>query len=93
MAPNPFDDDEGAFYALVNHEDQYSLWPTFTPVPDGWTVAFGGPGGKPRQEVLDWIEATWTDLRPKSLRDHIAAHTAAATADGPRAGAERPADT
>ncbi|MEQ3552966.1 MbtH family protein [Pseudonocardia nematodicida] len=74
MATNPFDDEDGTFYALVNTEQQYSLWPTFQAVPGGWTVAFGGPDGKPRQEVLDWIEETWTDLRPQSLRDHIARH-------------------
>ncbi|MBW0114767.1 MbtH family protein [Pseudonocardia abyssalis] len=72
MAKNPFDDDEGSFYALVNHEEQYSLWPTFKPVPDGWTVAYGGPDGSRRQEVLAWIDENWTDLRPKSLRDAIA---------------------
>ena len=80
MATNPFDDDDGTFYALVNHEQQYSLWPTFQTVPDGWTVAFGAPGGTSRREVLDWIERTWTDLRPKSLRDHIAEHEAGAAA-------------
>ncbi|MBN9792676.1 MbtH family protein [Pseudonocardia sp. TMWB2A] len=69
MATNPFDDADGSFYALVNREGQYSLWPTFQVVPSGWTVAHGDPAGRPRQEVLDWIEQTWTDLRPRSLRD------------------------
>lgn len=77
MAKNPFDDDEGSFYALVNDEEQYSLWPTFKPVPGGWTVAFGGPDGRPRAEVLAWIDENWTDLRPKSLRDVIAQHESA----------------
>ncbi|MCD0453053.1 MbtH family protein [Actinocorallia sp. API 0066] len=72
MPQNPFDDDSGSFYALVNQEEQYSLWPTFKPVPGGWTVVFGGADGAPRQEVLAWIDRTWTDLRPKSLRDFIA---------------------
>ena len=49
MSTNPFDDEEGAFYALINHEGQYSLWPTFAEVPAGWT-AVHGPG--PRKEVL-----------------------------------------
>ncbi|WP_130839251.1 MbtH family protein [Corynebacterium neomassiliense] len=75
MAKNPFDDDEGTFYALVNHEQQYSLWPTFKDVPGGWEIAFGGPDGAPRQEVLDFIENTWTDIRPKSLRDTIAQYS------------------
>jgi uncharacterized protein YbdZ (MbtH family) len=80
LASNPFDDDDGNFYALINHEEQYSLWPAFKPVPGGWTVAYGAPGGKPRQDVLDWIDRTWTDLRPKSLREHIAAYEAAGAA-------------
>lgn len=81
MSANPFDDENGVFYALVNDEEQYSLWPRFAPVPDGWRVVYGEPDGAPRQEVLDWIERTWTDLRPKSLRDrivqrdHVAQHT------------------
>jgi MbtH-like protein len=33
MSANPFDDDNGAFYVLVNDEDQHSLWPTFVGVP------------------------------------------------------------
>lgn len=74
MAKNPFDDAGGTFFALVNQEEQYSLWPTFRPVPSGWSIAYGGPDGVGRQEVVDWIDATWTDLRPKSLRDFIAEH-------------------
>lgn len=72
MTQNPFDDDNGTFYALINLEEQYSLWPTFKPVPEGWKIVYGAPDGAPRQEVLDWIDETWTDLRPKSLRDAIA---------------------
>ncbi|MEE2059065.1 MbtH family protein [Rhodococcus artemisiae] len=76
MSNNPFDDDGGAFYALVNDEGQHSMWPTFKPVPGGWRVVYGDPVGKPRTEVLDWIDENWTDLRPQSLRDHIARHRA-----------------
>lgn len=79
MAQNPFDDDNGTFYALVNHEDQYSLWPTFKPVPDGWSIVFGAPDGRSRQDVLDWIDKTWDDQRPKSLRDFITSHEATNT--------------
>jgi MbtH protein len=61
---NPFDDPEGTFLVLVNDEGQHSLWPEFADVPGGWTRAFG-PGG--RQECLDYVEKSWTDLRPKSL--------------------------
>jgi MbtH-like protein len=29
MSINPFDDDNGDFFVLVNDEDQHSLWPVF----------------------------------------------------------------
>ena len=70
MSGNPFDDDDGRFFVLVNDEEQHSLWPTFAEVPSGWRVVFGEAD---RQECLDYIEAHWTDLRPKSLRDAMAA--------------------
>jgi MbtH protein len=62
---NPFDDQNGRFMVLCNDEDQHSLWPSFVPVPAGWTVVFGESG---RQECLDYVTANWTDLRPASLR-------------------------
>jgi uncharacterized protein YbdZ (MbtH family) len=61
---NPFDDEDGKFFALVNDEGQYSLWPVFAEVPDGWTVAHGEGS---RADCLAYIEANWTDMRPKSL--------------------------
>ncbi|MDE1145055.1 MAG: MbtH family protein [Azospirillaceae bacterium] len=72
MSSNPFDDATGTFYALANAEEQHSLWPAFKAVPQGWTIVYGAPDGAPRQEVLDWIDRTWIDMRPKSLRDRIA---------------------
>ncbi|MGV7852878.1 MbtH family NRPS accessory protein, partial [Mycobacterium kansasii] len=27
MSINPFDDDNGSFFVLVNDEEQHSLWP------------------------------------------------------------------
>ena len=61
---NPFDDDNGTFYALVNDEGQYSLWPVFAEVPAGWSVEFGPES---RASCLEYVEAHWTDLRPRSL--------------------------
>ncbi len=61
---NPFEDEDGEYCVLVNHEGQHSLWPTFRDAPAGWTRL--GPIGK-RQECLDWIERNWTDMRPRSL--------------------------
>ncbi len=64
MRTNPFEDEDGEYCVLVNHENQHSLWPTFREVPAGWKKV--GPTGK-RQECLDYIEEVWTDMRPKSL--------------------------
>ena len=69
MSTNPFDDDEGTFYVLVNDEEQYSLWPTFAEVPQGWRIVHGVDGHAGRQECLDYVDEHWTDMRPKSLRD------------------------
>ncbi|MGA4838483.1 MbtH family protein [Streptomyces sp. G45] len=74
MSSNPFDDADGRFYVLVNDEEQHSLWPSFSEVPAGWRIVFGEAG---RQECLDYVEQNWTDLRPKSLRDAMAADGAA----------------
>lgn len=63
---NPFENPEGRFAVLLNDEGQYSLWPTFIDVPAGWTVVFGEDS---RAACLEYIERTWTDMRPKSLID------------------------
>jgi MbtH protein len=62
--PNPFDDESARFLVLINDEGQYSLWPTFVDVPDGWTKIYGEESQK---DCLQFIEANWTDMRPRSL--------------------------
>jgi MbtH protein len=64
MSTNPFDDPEGRFVVLINHEYQHSLWPSFAVIPAGWTQVFG-PDTK--DACLSYVESNWTDLRPKSL--------------------------
>jgi MbtH protein len=59
---------EGNFYALINDESHYSLWPAFVGVPDGWTVVCGPAG---RQSCLDHIEGNWTDMRSRSLVEQM----------------------
>lgn len=66
MSTNPFDDEDGRFYVLVNDEDQHSLWPTFAEVPQGWRVVFGEES---RKACLEYVEQNWTDMRPRSLRE------------------------
>ena len=55
---------------VVNDEEQYSIWAADRPVPAGWR-AVGEPDS--RDDCLRRIEELWTDMRPKSLRDRIAA--------------------
>ena len=75
MSTNPFDNPEGTFLVLVNDENQHSLWPVFLDVPEGWTTVFGEAG---RQECLDYIDKSWTDMRPKSLIEAMEAEAAGA---------------
>ncbi|ARE74069.1 MbtH family protein [Streptomyces sp. NPDC059558] len=77
MSSNPFDDADGRFYVLVNDEEQHSLWPSFAEIPAGWRIVFGEES---RQQCLEHVEANWTDLRPKSLRDAMAADRVSAGA-------------
>ncbi|WP_320775483.1 MbtH family protein [Streptomyces sp. CRN 30] len=67
---NPFDDENASFLVLVNDENQHSLWPAFAEVPDGWKSVFGEDT---RAACIDYIEKHWTDMRPKSLIDRMAA--------------------
>lgn len=61
---DPFENENGEFQILVNDEGQHSLWPSFREIPSGWSET--GPKGT-RRECLEWIDAHWTDMRPKSL--------------------------
>lgn len=51
---------------VINLEEQYSIWPTFKPVPPGWQEE-GKIGTK--EECLSHIKEVWTDMRPKSLKE------------------------
>lgn len=82
MSTNPFDDADGKFFVLINDEEQHSLWPTFADVPAGWTVVFGGTDGADRDSALRYVDENWTDMRPRSLREHLDSATADATSTG-----------
>jgi len=58
-------EDTTIYKAVVNDEEQYSIWPADRELPLGWHDT-GKQGLKP--EVLAWIEEVWTDMRPLSLR-------------------------
>ncbi len=58
-------EDTTVYKVVVNHEEQYSIWPEYKPNPLGWRDV-GKSGLKP--ECLDYIKEVWTDMRPLSLR-------------------------
>lgn len=61
-------DDNTVYNVVMNHEEQYSIWPVDKDIPLGWKAV--GKSG-PKQECLDYIKEVWTDMRPKSLRDKM----------------------
>lgn len=61
----PDSDDTTIYKVVVNHEEQYSIWPAHRHLPNGWTET-GKQGLKP--ECLAFIKDAWTDMRPLSLR-------------------------
>ena len=58
-------EDTTIYKVVVNHEEQYSIWPADRANPPGWRDE--GKVGK-KAEVLSYIKAVWTDMRPLSLR-------------------------
>src|SRR5437588_5826446 len=58
-------EDTTIYKAVVNHEEQYSIWPAERENALGWRDA-GKSGSK--AECLAYIKEVWTDMRPLSLR-------------------------
>ena len=59
------EEDTTTYKVVVNHEEQYSIYPDDKENPLGWKDV-GTSGTK--QECLDYIDEVWTDMRPLSLR-------------------------
>nr|WP_233632383.1 MbtH family NRPS accessory protein [Burkholderia gladioli] len=59
---------EEIYTVVVNHEEQYSIWPEYKEIPAGWKAV--GKAG-PKQVCLDYINEVWTDMRPLSLRQQM----------------------
>jgi len=63
-------EDNTIYKVVMNHEEQYSIWPEDRENPLGWEdvkndgVVVSGP----KQVCLDYIKEVWTDMRPLSLR-------------------------
>jgi MbtH protein len=58
-------EDTTVYTVVVNHEEQYSIWPVGREYPLGWRDV-GKSGAK--AECLAHIKEVWTDMRPLSLR-------------------------
>lgn len=65
---DPDREDTTIYKVVVNHEEQYSIWPEYKELPLGWNEA-GKSGAKP--ECLAYIKEVWTDMRPLSLRKQM----------------------
>jgi MbtH protein len=65
-------EDTTTYTVVLNHEEQYSIWPKDREIPAGWTEA--GKTG-PKDECLAWIKEVWTDMRPLSLRREMDGET------------------
>lgn len=58
-------EDTMTYKVVVNHEQQYSIWPADRENALGWRdVGFTGP----KTECLAYIKEVWTDMRPLSLQ-------------------------
>ena len=53
------------YICLVNDSDQYSLWPSWKEIPNGWKRI--GPKGN-KEIILTYVKETWVDMTPKELR-------------------------
>ena len=58
-------EDKTIYKVVVNHEEQYSIWPAHRENALGWKDA--GKSG-PKADCLAYIKEVWTDMRPLSLR-------------------------
>ncbi|HEY3919479.1 MAG TPA: MbtH family NRPS accessory protein [Stellaceae bacterium] len=58
-------EDTTVYNVVMNHEEQYSIWPQDRDIPLGWKTV--GKIGK-KAECLAYIAEVWTDMRPLSLR-------------------------
>jgi MbtH protein len=64
--------DTTIYKVVVNHEEQYSIWPADRENPLGWQD--GGKSGT-KDTCLAYIKEVWTDMRPLSLRQRMDAAT------------------
>jgi MbtH protein len=61
-------EDTTTYKVVMNHEEQYSIWPADRENALGWSDV-GKIGSK--AECLAFINEVWTDMRPLSLRKRM----------------------
>jgi MbtH protein len=66
--PSYEEEDTTVYTVVINHEEQYSIWPKHKAIPQGWKAA-GKEGLKP--ECLRYVDEVWTDMRPLNLRKRM----------------------
>ena len=66
MTTNPFEDETATFLVLRNDEGQYSLWPSFAEIPDGWTSVVVDQS---REHCDNYITEHWTESGPHLALD------------------------
>lgn len=57
--------DSTVYKVVMNHEEQYSIWPAGKANPLGWVDA--GKSGL-KEDCLAYIKKVWTDMTPLSVR-------------------------
>lgn len=80
-------EDLTVYQVVLNDEEQYSIWPADRELPAGWRP--DGTTGR-KTECLAHIDEVWTDMRPLSLRRHMAEQEQAPPE--PEPAAEAPGD-
>jgi MbtH-like protein len=81
---NPFDDDNGSFFVLVNDGEQHSPWPTFADIPDGWPVVYGEALRVPIREVRANVRSDAAEEQPRhTRRDGLLSPTSASSQPRP----------
>jgi len=70
------DEDRTIYKVVVNDEEQYSIWPANRANALGWYDE--GTSGL-RADCLTHVAEIWTDMRPRSLREQMAAAASASS--------------
>ncbi|HEY2115696.1 MAG TPA: MbtH family NRPS accessory protein [Candidatus Angelobacter sp.] len=61
-------EDSRIYNVVINHEEQYSIWPAHKTLPPGWSCV--GVTGR-KNDCLEHIKTVWTDMRPLSVRQRM----------------------